>query len=133
MSGTFGYELDLSTLSDTEKEMVKEQVATFKSHYDVIQDGLYYRLTAPTNEAFMAWEMVSEDASEALVSVVNTKVFANGAGRIVKLKGLAADKDYTVTGLEGIFSGEVLMNGGILLPVPHEEYEAVLYHVQEVK
>ena len=45
MAGTFGYELDITKLSEDDKEIVKVQVEEFKKYYDLIQNGDYYRLT----------------------------------------------------------------------------------------
>ena len=45
MAGTFGYELDITRLSQEEKDMVKIQVEEFKKYYSLIQQGDYYRLT----------------------------------------------------------------------------------------
>ncbi|MGL4362062.1 MAG: alpha-galactosidase [Cellulosilyticaceae bacterium] len=132
MAGTFGYELDINKLSEEEKIMVKEQVATFKENYDLIQNGLYYRLTSPNHEAVVAWQVTSEDKTQALVSCVTKKVFANGSACILKVKGLEPNKMYCVNEKE-VYLGEVLMNGGILLPVPKEEYEAVCYRIREQK
>ena len=47
MAGTFGYELDISSLTEEEKEEVKEQTVIFKKHYNLIQSGDYYRITSP--------------------------------------------------------------------------------------
>ena len=97
----------------------------------MIQDGLYYRLST-TKEDWVAWMMVSDDKEEAFVSAVNQKVRANGPGRIIKLKGLDKKKDYRVNGGE-VYNGRVLMEAGLLMPVPHNEYEAVTYHLEMVK
>lgn len=45
MQGTFGYELDLSKMTDEEKKMAGEQIAFFKEHGRLFQFGDYYRLT----------------------------------------------------------------------------------------
>ena len=71
MHGTFGYEMDLSRCTPGEKEVVRRQVARFKAHYDLIQDGDYYRLSDPFRDGpYTAWEHVSRDKREALVSLV---------------------------------------------------------------
>jgi alpha-galactosidase len=41
---------------------VKAQIQDFKKYYEVIQNGVYYRLTNPyENDYFCAWQFVSED------------------------------------------------------------------------
>ena len=47
MSGNFGYELDITKLSDEEKEMIKEQIKNYKEIRETIQFGDYYRLSSP--------------------------------------------------------------------------------------
>ena len=70
MHGTFGYEMDLSKCTPDEKETIRRQTAFFKEHYDLIQDGDYYRLSDPfQNGSYTAWEHVSHDRREALVSL----------------------------------------------------------------
>ena len=88
MAGTFGYELDPLKLSEEEKDQIREQIRTFKGYYDLIQQGEYYRLTNPfVDEVYNAWEFARADGSEALVSVVATKLYANEAPVYVKLRG----------------------------------------------
>ncbi len=50
MSGTFGYELNLMNLSEEEKQEIREQIAEYKSYAPIIQNGLYYRLSNPTEK-----------------------------------------------------------------------------------
>src|SRR5699024_6079733 len=39
MAGSFGYELDLSLLSEEEKEAVKEQISSYKKYWNLIHNG----------------------------------------------------------------------------------------------
>lgn len=68
MSGTFGYELDPRTeLTSEEREVVLQQVADYHKYYDLIHFGDLYRLTAPTENPYLAdWQFVSPDKNEAL-------------------------------------------------------------------
>lgn len=50
MSGNFGYELDLTRLSDAEKKQVHEQVAFYKRIRPLIQFGDFYRVKNPFEE-----------------------------------------------------------------------------------
>ena len=130
MSGTFGYELDVNTMSEEEMETVKIQIQEFKEYYDLIQYGDYYRLTNPDNvEAYHGWEFAAEDGSEALLCIVALQIHPNGPGRWMRLKGLKQDGIYLVDGQE--YPGDVLMNGGLLLPRATEEYESFRIHIVE--
>lgn len=128
MQGTFGYELDLSKMTDEEKKMAGEQIAFFKEHGRLFQFGDYYRLTSPfENRDYTVWEYAAQDGSEACMSVVYTDMYANAASEIVKWKGLDPKKVYQMQ-LDGEdagnFSGAALMHAGILLPLPEQNYDA---------
>lgn len=132
MQGAFGYELNLCEMSDEEKEQVKEQVKTFKEHYKLFQFGDYYRIASPfENRDFTAWEYADREGKEACLSVVYTDLHANPAPHIVKFKGLCKEKTYKVARdgeLLGEFSGAALMNGGLLLPMPKENYDSCQFY-----
>ncbi len=133
MQGTFGYEMDLSKLSDREKEFAKEQIAEFKKHYALFQFGKYYRITSPyCNHDFTAWEYAAKDGTEAMLAVVFTDLHGNPAPLRVRWKGLETDRQYAVwcDGIKlGVLSGAALMNAGILLPVPKENYDSCQFYI----
>lgn len=114
-SGAFGYELDLSIISDEEKELVKQQVERYKELYDTIVNGDNYRLIDPfTNSRWCAWEYVSEDKSQAVLTYVVTKFKVKGRYHI-KLKGLDPKATYKEKGSGRCYMGNTLMNVGINL------------------
>ena len=94
MAGTFGYELNLQILSAEEKEEIKEQVAVFKKQNELIQQGTYYRLTNPMEDAMAAWLFVSENKKHALFNVVVLDKQANAGVTFIKLKGLLEGSTY---------------------------------------
>lgn len=135
MQGAFGYELDLGKMTEAEKEEVKAQVKTFKKHYKLFQFGDYYRISSPfENGDFTAWEYADREGKEACLSVVFTDLHGNPAPHIVKFKGLCKEKRYEVSRdgeSLGEFSGAALMNGGLLLPMPKENYDSCQFYVCE--
>lgn len=130
MSGTFGYELDITKLSEEDKQTVKEQIEAFKKYYDLIQNGDYYRLTDDGRKSpFVAWEFVSADKKEALLNVVVLRTKANPILHTVYARGLESDMMYQVEGSQEKFSGAALMNGGYPIPVMGDDYQAVQIHL----
>ena len=124
MAGSFGYELDLNTLNDEDKEMVKKQVAEYKGYYDLVHQGDYYRLNCPDQDEFASWLFVSKDQTQALFNVVVTRVRANHKPVFVKLKGLDAAKNYVLS--DGrVLSGAALMYAGLCIPSESGDYRAV--------
>ena len=131
MDGILGYELDSTKLSKEEKRACREQVAAYKRDYPLIACGDYYRLTNPyTFTEYVAWEHVSSDKEEALISLVLTEKEANDAQRYIKAKGLNPRMQYRVEGMEGSFSGQALMSAGLPVPGSLLQYEAVQYHIK---
>ena len=131
MSGTFGYELDINKLSDREKEELREQITEFKKLSEILQYGDYYRLAGPyDNEWYTVWEMVNKERTKAVVNIVSTRSQANGVPVFVRLKGLAPEEQYTFEGRG--YTGAVLMQAGIRMPVPEQEYQAWQYVIEKV-
>ena len=121
MSGTFGYEMDLGTLSEKEKTLVRQQIQEYRESYRLIQSGDYYRLSSPSPDgAPTAWLHVSQDQQEALLCVVSGQVHAGPPFRCLKLKGLNPEKQYRVTGSEEPWPGDILMEAGFPLPMLSE-------------
>lgn len=124
MAGNFGYELDPKKLSLEEKEEIKEQIATYKKYAGLVQQGDYYRLSNPYEESVGAWQVVSKEKSQVLLSVVALESHGNMEPVYVKLKGLKWDSIYTEVKTGRSYSGSGLMEGGICLPIWHGEYQA---------
>ena len=122
-AGTFGYELDPSRMTETEKETVKKQIAGFHRNEKLIEEGDYYRLDE-SEEDYTAWMTVSPDRSEALVSIVATHVRANGPFPFIRLQGLDPEKMYHREDTGEALTGAALMYGGISLPQFSGDYPA---------
>lgn len=113
MNGAFGYELDLSILSEEELNEMKEQVKFYKENRELVMTGEYYRLLNPFTSRHSAWMYVSEDKKEALVYYVVKTARPSNEVVHLKLKGLNPVAKYNVGGK--IMSGRTLMNHGIII------------------
>ena len=153
MAGTFGYELDITKLSEEEKDQVRKQICTFKEYYDLIQHGEYYRLLSPSAEQCTVWEMADPEGREALVSAVYHHVEDNAAPVIVKVRGLKEESQYQLRlQLDSLpeeyredilkklplcfregetISGAALQQMGLVIPDPLEEFGAWQIHVKK--
>ena len=130
MHGTFGYEMDLSKCTPEEKETVRRQTAFFKEHCELIHDGDYYRLSDPfRNGPYTAWEHVSSDKREALVSLVTGPFRGAPPFLTLRIKGLDPALRYRVNG-EGSWSGDVLMQAGWPLPILLGDYQALQLYLE---
>ena len=128
MAGSFGYELDLNTLSNDEKQEVKEQIVRFKKDGPLIHNGLYYRLSDSLNDKYAMWGFVSEDKKEVLVHGVIFRTEPNRTQYLAKLRGLLPDTNYRLAENGEVYKGSALMNGGILLPKSWGDYASIEMH-----
>ena len=96
--GTYGIELDITKMTDEEKEEIKRQIGEFKKYYDLIQNGEYYRLQGPfdVTKFYTVWEVAREDGSEAIVASVRNRNEASMINEFIKVKGLIPDKYYKI-------------------------------------
>jgi alpha-galactosidase len=97
--GVFGYELDTTALSDADRAEIRDQVAFYREHRDVLQRGRFVRLRGPFegDGNTTAWMCVSDDRRHAVVGfyrVLNRP--APGPDRI-RLRGLDPSLEYRVS------------------------------------
>ncbi len=131
MAGSFGYELDLNTLSESEKAEVAKQIVRFKKYGPLIHNGSYHRLSNPMEDKFAVWSFVSEDKKQVLVHGMIFRTEANMLRYPVRLRGLDAAKKYRLNETGQIYTGKALMEAGILLPKAWGDYVPVeLYFTQ---
>lgn len=91
----------------------------------------YYRLTSPAeHKRFTAWEHVSPDRREALVSLVAGGTYPAPPFCTLRLKGLDPAIQYRVNESGALYSGEALMQAGYPLPLLHGDYQSLQIYLQ---
>lgn len=140
LAGTFGYELDVTKIPEEDRKMIPQQVAMYHQYNDLVREGEYYRIASYSqNHKFDCWQVVSEDKEQSLVTFVQVMNRANFKSRRILLKGLDADRRYSVhfvndkdiDDLE--YSGDTLMKAGLLIPNPWGDFKAKLIELNAVK
>ncbi|MDO4534596.1 MAG: alpha-galactosidase [Clostridium perfringens] len=117
MSGNFGYELDITKLSNEEKEIMKEQINFYKEVRNTIQFGDLYRLANPFEDNDVSWMYVSKDKKEVVVTLIRQCATVNRGFTNLKLKGLDKDSSYEIIGEDLTLGGDILMNLGLNVPI----------------
>lgn len=131
MSGNLGYELDLTTLTDAEQKIVKQQIATYKEMRQLIQFGDFYRLKSPFEGNETAWMFVDEAKTECYVFYFQVLATPARPLQFVKLAGLNEAARYQLRGTEQIFGGDELMYAGIKVPTALiGDFQTVSWHFQ---
>lgn len=125
MGGAFGYELDLTKLSEKELDEISQQIETYHSIRETIQFGQLYRLKKTTNT--WAANYVSQDKNQAVFTFI--KILAKPEAPLlhVRLKGLDPDALYECPQLGETFYGDELMNIGLTMPHVQKDYFSVQY------
>ena len=132
MAGMLGYELDLSALSETEREEIRAQIQSYRQDAALMQEGALYRLSdRETDPSYVAWQFVSPDGLRALVSVAATDSLANEKLIHLHLKGLREDAQYTID--DQTLSGAALMRAGYTLPLFFGDYPALQLRLSAVR
>lgn len=132
MWGDLGYELDLTKMSKEDRQEVKNQVAEYKKIRQVTQYGTFYRLKNAQISNQCAWETVSPDKNEVVLSVVKVMASAQPYLTKTKLVGLDPKKHYEDQVSHEVYGGDELMNLGIYDPVEHGDFMAHLYHFKAI-
>ncbi len=154
MSGTFGYELDITAIPEEERAAIPEQTSIYRQVSETVREGDYYRIARAAETGYYdSWMSVSRDRSRALFTYIQCRAYPGGGSRIVKLKGLDPEKKYTLTPVgydtpgsrfcsrekkemwektdPGTVSGSVLMNAGVPVPYMHGDYGQLMLDIRE--
>lgn len=132
--GTFGYELDITKISEEEKEKIKGQVALYHKYNDLIREGDYFRIASPADgRGYDCYMVVSKDKRQALLSFVRVENHLSRRGEKVLLKGLTGEMKYRLSDRDGVFAGNVLMNAGVWINGAEHEYEGKMVFLTAVE
>lgn len=133
LAGTFGYELDITKLSEKERGMIREQTKLYHAYHPLIREGDYYRIASwQENHLYDCWEVAAKDRSEAIVTYVQVLAEANKKSRKIRLKGLDVNARYQLEETGQIYSGAVLMYGGIQIERRMGDYQSRILHFRRI-
>ena len=129
LSGTFGYELDITKISEEDRNMIPEQIEMYHKYNDLIRRGDYYRIANYSeNNNFDCWSVVSKDKKEVLVTCIQVLGRPNYHSRRIKLKGLDENSIYVDEETKLEYSGGALMYAGINIKDLYGDYSGNVIH-----
>lgn len=132
LSGNFGYELDISKLTDKEKDIIKKQIEIYKDISDIIINGRLYRIKSPFDGNDASWIIVSEDKERAVFFYCQSLSEPNPIFKRIKLLGLDENFLYEVVETKEKYKGEQLMYAGLNLPNFNRDFESILLRFKKV-
>ena len=129
--GTFGYELDLSKLSEEDKAKIVEINKLIRDWHHIVTLGDYYAISSPFESNFSIFNIVSKDKKEALVFKFNFRP-EQTKGRFIRVKGLDKNKNYFNSLTNDVYKGDFYMNVGINISAPIKEGMTMMFVLKEV-
>ncbi len=112
LCGQLGYELNLATLTEDDKEEVKKQIADYRRLETVFHSGDLYRIITPLGSDVAVNQFISEDKNTVIVCTYVIRAKPNNVFKYAKLQGLDSDAVY-IDADGRKYSGEYLMNFGL--------------------
>lgn len=132
--GATGYELDVSKLSESEREEIKKQICDYRKIESLVLYGDLHRLSNPCNENYFAEMLVSKNKKRAYLVGEQFRATPNGhfKEKYLKLCGLDENKIYKIEPLNVKASGSVLKSFGV--PLPHlSDYGSFIWYIDEIE
>jgi len=146
MMGKMGYDIVVSKLSADDLAFSQQAVKTYKGLSDIIWHGDMYRLQSPWDNNAASTMFVNEQENRAVLFayLVNNRYIPSATPLPIKLKGIDAQKKYTVkeinlypgshSSIDGshVYSGEFLMTIGVN-PNINSNRTSVVLEITEAK
>lgn len=133
LTGTFGYELDITRIPQSDRKAIPGQVALYKKYNRLIRQGDYYRLSPLLEQThYDCWCFAAKDASEVLVTYVCRLARPNAAGVRIRLKGLEERARYRDEDTGAVYSGSVLLYAGLDIAGVNKDFGSRLIHLVRI-
>lgn len=129
----FGYELDVTKLTEEEKKEIPRQVKEHRVLEPLIAKGDYYRLQNPFEGRTCAWELVNKERTCAYVMYAAASITAGERAHVIKPKGLDPDTVYQVCGTQIVADGRTIMHVGIPITDALKEYETRTFWITQIE
>jgi len=128
MMGAFGYELDLTLLSQAEMDEIALQTAQMKRLRHLTHNGRFTRLCSPFEGPLAAWQFASEDQGELLVCVFRRYANANPAHEYILVTDV--DEKACYKDDEGrLWHGGILKYVGVLPEFGQNDAASMVLHL----
>ena len=131
LTGSFGYELDPTKLSDDEKKFVTETAQIYKKYGDMIVNGDYYRLRSNYDEDCAAWCIVSKEKDVCIAVYVNAHVRVYPRAEHLSLRGIDPGSRYRDTASGAEYSGKDLLTFGLQVD-RNAEYSSAMWILEKI-
>ena len=126
-----GYELNLSLLSEEERQAIAAQIARHKTERGWLQTSRFYTLALPG--PYTGWAALAADGSRCLVQVFQLRYDPRFAHTPVRLPFLEAGADYCDTATGALYGGDELAALGLTAPLVKQDDAAFAWELTQVE
>ena len=135
LAGNFGFELDVSKLTEEDKEEAKRLISLVKRRRALISGGVFTRLSSPFESNFTAWQFADRQEKPQTVILCAYRTLAEPNGRVYVLhaRGLDDKTDYRDLATGSVYSGGALMYAGIPLPKLSGDFDSMVIELEVIK
>ena len=126
--GAMGYELDMTKISEVEREEIKKQILEYKQIQELVLKGDLYRINNPLEENLFAEMIVSKDKKKAYLTVLQPICIPNGKVIRVYPKGLERDTLYYIPELTLMKTGATWMSLGVVVGICWGDFASCTYN-----
>lgn len=126
LGGNFGFELDLSQLSDADAETVRQLIEREKQVRTLVRTGEFTRLLSPFDHPYAAWQLRAKDNSEVLLCVYRLLTKPATPHLLLKVYGLDESAAY-MDDDGNTCSGAALTRYGLWLHLPGDFTSKVIH------
>jgi len=96
--GLLGYELDLTSINDHERESIRSQIEFYKLHRSLFQYGEFFRVEPIADGGNQSlWVVATPDRSEMIVLFFQTLNTPNAGGDIIRIPIADTEATYAIT------------------------------------
>lgn len=128
-NGNFGYELNLSALTESELTKIKADVSRYKTYRKTLQFGQHTRLEVDNPQNEHAWQ--KSDDKLVIVTMIQTLVKPNSVAKRLRLLDLDDKVNYQDESGK-IYTANELMSIGLPVEKPTHDYFAKVYVLTKV-
>ena len=134
LPGCFGYELDLTLLSEEERDMIPSQLKAYRDYGWVFRTGDYYRLASyRENGEYDALMAVSRDKRLAVVDYIQVMSREKRPPLVIRLQGLDEKLHYRSGETGEVHTGAAWMYGGMRMPRTRGDFAGKLIVLEVVE
>ena len=127
----FGYELDLTKMSDDELKEMEDYISKYKSDRHFLTNAEFRRHDVP-DDNYTVWSMTSADKKQCVIMIFQKLYNPLSTHVSFRINCLDEDLDYKEETSGKLYGGDELKYCGISIPAVKEDFHTFIYNFKAV-